>query len=176
MFISNITELSDKAWKYLIKNSSKYHFWGFLETHTHTKEELQDWDKKARLRKMRMYSNPARESGKIVSADKQHRSNEGGEMFLGKNHLQAHLLPEAVAARSQLSEVGSSAFDGFLPMVVNFSGFSLVIVTYYGYCSQGFWRRQSLYDRARPSASYCSTYIAFHCLFPALVCDHARTP
>eukprot|EP00959_Pyramimonas_sp_CCMP1952_P372636 7803398-Pyramimonas_sp.AAC.1 len=77
MFVANVTELSDKVWKYLAKNSATYHFFGFLETHVHSSAELHEWDKKARLQKLRLYHNPARESGKTVSADKQDISNEG---------------------------------------------------------------------------------------------------
>ena len=83
MFIGNVTELSDKVWNYVIKNSMKYQFWGLLESHVHDKLELQEWDAKARKAKFILYANPAREHGKVVAVDKQRRSNEGGEMFLG---------------------------------------------------------------------------------------------
>eukprot|EP00959_Pyramimonas_sp_CCMP1952_P104905 2192924-Pyramimonas_sp.AAC.1 len=69
----------------------------------------------------RLHHNPARSSGKVASERTQHRSNEGGEMFLGRKHLQAHLLPEARAVRAQVSETGHSAFDGFSPIVINFN-------------------------------------------------------
>eukprot|EP00959_Pyramimonas_sp_CCMP1952_P384628 8060852-Pyramimonas_sp.AAC.1 len=58
-------------------------------------------------------------------------------MFMGRKHLQAHLLPEARAARAQLSETGHAAFDGFLPIVINFNGYSMIIVLIYGHPSLG---------------------------------------
>eukprot|EP00959_Pyramimonas_sp_CCMP1952_P310796 6504140-Pyramimonas_sp.AAC.1 len=75
-----------------------------------------------------MHSNPARRTGKEVSAPKEARSNEGGEFFYNHGHLQSHYLPAARAAQGHLRESDQTGLDGLLPMVLNFAGYSLVVI------------------------------------------------
>ena len=60
-------------------------------------------------------------------------------MFLGQKHLQAHLLHEARVSAAQLAPNGSNSncFDGFLPIVINMTGYSILFVYLYGHPSIG---------------------------------------
>eukprot|EP00959_Pyramimonas_sp_CCMP1952_P348329 7296601-Pyramimonas_sp.AAC.1 len=74
-----------------------------------------------------MHSNPARRTGKEVSAPKEAGSNEGGEFFYSHGHLQSQYLPTARAEQGCLRESDQTGLDGLLPMVLNVTGYPMVV-------------------------------------------------
>eukprot|EP00959_Pyramimonas_sp_CCMP1952_P399656 8373667-Pyramimonas_sp.AAC.1 len=68
------------------------------ETHIHRESDVKKWTKASRALNLRMIMNSARRTSKVVSKAKEAHSNEGGEMFFSRKHLQSQQLPEARAA------------------------------------------------------------------------------
>ena len=56
---------------------------------------------------------------------------------MSKGHLQTHVLHEGIQSAS-LQARPSTSVDGFLPVVMHFSGYSIVVIFFYGFCSIGF--------------------------------------
>eukprot|EP00959_Pyramimonas_sp_CCMP1952_P296889 6211062-Pyramimonas_sp.AAC.1 len=52
-----------------------------------------------------------------------------------------HSLSDTDAVLRELRANGSSALDGFSAAIVHMHGYSLVAITYYGFCSEGFGGR-----------------------------------
>eukprot|EP00959_Pyramimonas_sp_CCMP1952_P116642 2437878-Pyramimonas_sp.AAC.1 len=66
------------------------------------------------------------------------RANEGGELFLCEGHRQVHHLSRTQFPIPPLCADGSQSYDGFLPVILNLQGFSVVLITLCGLCSTGF--------------------------------------
>ena len=113
--------------------SRHYQYMALVETHVHTKADLRDWESASRQLRLRLHYNAARPSGKKVSKNKASCSNEGGEFFLAQAHLQAYKLAEAHVAAKHLRDGHHRSLDGFLPMVLQFSGYSVAYIVLYGH-------------------------------------------
>ena len=66
------------------------------------------------------------------------KANEGGELFMSQGHrCMRRVFPKASAVPSFCAE-GSDALDGFLPVVLHMTGFSVIATTFYAHPTVGF--------------------------------------
>ena len=139
MFFANVTCLGPKSWRYISDPAflKKYQYIGLTETHAgcHTRKK---WARCARQVKMRFVDNPARATGRATSAASAGKANEGGELFLSQGHrCTQRVFPKASAVPSFCAD-GSDALDGFLPVVLHMTGFSILAILFYAHPSLGF--------------------------------------
>eukprot|EP00959_Pyramimonas_sp_CCMP1952_P444749 9312291-Pyramimonas_sp.AAC.1 len=95
------------------------------------------WSTKFRSLKLKHVYNPARSTGLGNTEAKRDRANEGGEVLLFRQHLQVHRFPIPAEEVPDLCADGHSAYDGFLPVVVHFQSYSVVLVMVYGHPTIG---------------------------------------
>ena len=124
--------MGDKCWEYL--NSCADDYFGLIETHIGA-ADAKRWQSLARTQCRRLVCNHARPSrheqpdgwtGDSTESSAGH-ANEGGEWFMSKGHLQTHVLHEGIQSAS-LQARPSTSVDGFLPVVMHFSGYSKVVI------------------------------------------------
>ena len=129
--------MGDKCWEYISSRQDDYI--GLVETHI-SAADVGSWRSRARKECMKLIANPARPSrhghpdgwtGDSSESSAGH-ANEGGEWFLAKGHLQTHVLHEGIQSAA-LQAKPSTSVDGFLPEVLHFSGYSIVVIFSMGF-------------------------------------------
>ena len=138
LYFANVTALGKKAWAHIVEQQTRhsYDFMGFVETHIG--ETLkQKWSGSFKAQKMKSIFNLARSSGRGSKEATRNRANEGGEVFLARQHLQVHKFPIEAEHVSDLCADGHTSFDGFLPVTIHLQGYTIVLVLCYLHPSVG---------------------------------------
>eukprot|EP00959_Pyramimonas_sp_CCMP1952_P290024 6065861-Pyramimonas_sp.AAC.1 len=95
--------------------------------------ELNKLARDAKKYNLRTAVNPARRSQRPVSLSKEPKANEGGEVWFSQQHLECSILAEARTAAKHLRAPGSSALDGFLPLLLQQQGYAIVVIVLYAF-------------------------------------------
>eukprot|EP00959_Pyramimonas_sp_CCMP1952_P199334 4169665-Pyramimonas_sp.AAC.1 len=120
--------MSDKCWDYLKK--SNYDFVGVCETHA-IESQFTKWDVKARGVGYHLLAHRARPKRKGVARAMIHRSCEGGEWFLARQHLQVQISFTKSTA-TMLKAPRQAALDCFQTVIAHMRGYSIALVVFYG--------------------------------------------
>eukprot|EP00959_Pyramimonas_sp_CCMP1952_P360705 7554569-Pyramimonas_sp.AAC.1 len=128
--------MGEKAWSWLIEQP--HDFFSTVETHIHDEQSLKECDGKARGKGLRLHANPARRTQKVATDAQVEFASEGGEFLMSKGHLQVARLGASKVAASKLQAPNHpSSLDGFVAVTAHFSGFSMVIASFYAHSGVG---------------------------------------
>ena len=131
LFFGNVTRIGPQAWDFVQTECKNYAVVGLAEVHVGS-SEIDEWQHRARGLHRRLYANPARPTDKAAPTPWGLRANEGGEWLLVRSHLHSHSIDFALDSADR-----QVPLDGISACILNFRGFQVALICFYGFPTIG---------------------------------------